>query len=140
MKLCVLPGLVLALSLVGCASIGPAQVDVLSKLLLAAEVGDPGHPDGENVVLMHFSHLGQVTTVSGEKVYVADRRAVIGGMLAPWGKNAILFFNGRHRYLGKLKYVQSPPLWGEGARLFISGNLEGFFNLVQGNVIDLSGG
>lgn len=91
MKLCVLPGLVLALSLVGCASIGPAQVDVLSKLLLAAELGDPGHPDGENVVLMHFSHLGQVTTVSGEKVYVADRRAVIAGMLAPRGKNAILF-------------------------------------------------
>lgn len=35
MKLCVLPGLVLALSLVDCASLGPAPVDVRWKLLLA---------------------------------------------------------------------------------------------------------
>ncbi len=140
MKLCVLPGLVLALSLVGCASLGPAPVDVRSKLLLAAEAGDPGHPDGKNVVLTHFSHVGHVTTDAGETVYVADRRAVIAGMLAPRGKNAILFFDGHHRYLGKLKYVHSRPLWCEGARLFLSGNLDGFFNPVQGNVIDLSGG
>ena len=43
MKLCVLPGLVLALSLVGCASLGQAPVDVRWKLLLAWEVGDFGH-------------------------------------------------------------------------------------------------
>ena len=140
MKLCVLSGLVLALSLVGCASLGPAPVDVRSKILLAAEAGDPGHPDGKNVVLTHFSHVGQVTTDAGETVYVADRRAVIARMLAPRGKNAILFFDGHHRYLGKLKYVHSRPLWCEGARLFLSGNLDGFFNPVQGNVIDLSGG
>ena len=35
MKLCLLPGLVLALSLVGCASLGQAPVDVRWKLLLA---------------------------------------------------------------------------------------------------------
>ena len=43
MKLCVLPGLVLALSLVGYPSFGPAPVDVRSRLLLAAEASDSGH-------------------------------------------------------------------------------------------------
>ena len=46
MKLCVLPRLVLALSLVGCALFGPAPVDVRSRLLLAAEAGDSGPSDG----------------------------------------------------------------------------------------------
>ena len=47
MKLCVLPGLVLALSLVGYASFGPAPVDVRSSLLLAAEASDSGHSAGD---------------------------------------------------------------------------------------------
>ena len=47
MKLCVLPGLVLTLSLVGCASFGPAPVDVRSRLLLAAEASDSGHSAGD---------------------------------------------------------------------------------------------
>ena len=47
MKLCVLPGLVLALSLVGCASFGPAPVDVRSRLLLAEEASDSGHSAGD---------------------------------------------------------------------------------------------
>jgi len=46
MKLCVLPGFVLALSLVGCASLGTDPVDMRWKLLLAAEAGDSGHSDG----------------------------------------------------------------------------------------------
>ena len=47
MKLCVLLGLVLALILVGCASFGPASVDVRSRLLLAAEPSDSGHSAGD---------------------------------------------------------------------------------------------
>ena len=140
MILRVLAGLGLAMSLAGCASLGPVPVDIRAKLLPAANVGDPDHPDGENVVLTHFSHVGQLTTDAGGTIYVVDRRAVIAGMLALLGKNAILFFDSRHRYLGKLKYVHSRPLWCEGARLFLYGNLDGFFNPVNGNVIDLSGG
>ena len=47
MKLCVLPGFVLALSLVGCASLGTDPVDVRWKLLLAAEASDSGHSAGD---------------------------------------------------------------------------------------------
>ena len=46
MKLCVLSGLVLTLSLVGCASFGPAPVDERSRLLLAAEANS-GHSAGD---------------------------------------------------------------------------------------------
>ena len=47
MKLCVLPWLVLALSLVGCASFGPAPVGVRLRLLLAAEASDSEHSAGD---------------------------------------------------------------------------------------------
>lgn len=133
-------GLALAMSLAGCASLGQAPVDVRSKLLTAAKAGDSDFPDGEHVVLTHFSHVGQVTTKASETIFVVDRRAVLAGMLAPRGQNAILFFSGDFRYLGKLKYVHSRPLWCEGSRLFLSGNLDGFFNPVKGNAIDLSEG
>ena len=57
MKLCVLPGLVLALSLVGCASFGPAPVDVRSRLLLAAEASDSGHSAGDRSHISMAKHL-----------------------------------------------------------------------------------
>ena len=57
MKLCVLPGLVLTLSLVGCASFGPAPVDVRSRLLLAAEASDSGHTDGDRSHSRLAKHL-----------------------------------------------------------------------------------
>jgi len=61
MKLCVLPGLVLALSLVGCASFGPAPVDVRSRLLLAAEASDSGHFAGDR------SHIGLAKLLARRK-------------------------------------------------------------------------
>ncbi|MBC8242993.1 MAG: hypothetical protein H8E20_01250 [Verrucomicrobia bacterium] len=120
--------------------VGQAPVDARSELLAAAKAGDSDFPDGEHVVLTHFSHVGQVTTKAGETIFVVDRRAVLAGTLAPRGQNAILFFSGDFRYLGQLKYVHSRPLWCEGSRLFLSGNLDGFFNPVKGNAIDLSDG
>ena len=57
MKLCVLPGLVLALSLVGCASFGPAPVDVRSRSLLAAEASDSGHSAGDRSDSRLAKHL-----------------------------------------------------------------------------------
>ena len=57
MKLCVLPGLVLTLSLVGCASFGPAPVDVSSRLLLAAEASDSGHSAGDRSHISFAKHL-----------------------------------------------------------------------------------
>ncbi len=57
MKLCVLLGLVLALILVGCASFGPAPVDVRSRLLLAAEASDSGHSAGDRSHSRLAKHL-----------------------------------------------------------------------------------
>ncbi len=61
MKLCVLPGLVFALSLVGCASFGPAPVDVRSRLLLAAEASDSGHSAGDR------SHISSAKLLARRK-------------------------------------------------------------------------
>ena len=57
MKLCVLSGLVLTLSLVGCASFGPAPVDERSRLLLAAEASDSGHSAGDRSHSRLAKHL-----------------------------------------------------------------------------------
>lgn len=125
--------------LCGCA--GTPQVsDVRSFLLASAERGDPNFPDGHSVVLTHFSHVGQLVSSSGDLVYVADRRAVIAGMLAPRGQNYITFFDDQFRYLGKIRYVSSRPLWCDGSRLYLFDDLDGFSTSLSGNVIDIADG
>ena len=57
MKLCVLPELVLALRLVGCASFGQAPVDVRSRLLLAAEASYSRHSAGDRSHSRLAKHL-----------------------------------------------------------------------------------
>ncbi len=114
--------------------------DVRAALLASAEKSDPDHPDGSKLLLTHFSHLGRLTTSKGKTIFVADRRAVIAGMLAPRGRNAILFFDGRFRFLGKVGYVASRPLWCENGKLYLFGDLDGFATGLSGNVIDLTDG
>src|SRR5204862_4038457 len=104
----------------GCASRPSRQLaDVRSALLASAKRSDPDFPDSHNLVLTHFSHVGQLVSSSGEVIYVADRRAVIAGMLAPRGQNYITFFDDQFRYLGKVGYALSRPLWCEGSRLYL---------------------
>src|SRR6185503_13861634 len=70
----------------GCASVESSHLsDVRSSLLASARRSDPDFPDGRDVLLTHFSHVGQLVSSKGEVVYVADRRAVLAGMLAPRG-------------------------------------------------------
>ena len=127
--------------LCGCASLPSDQgSDVRSALLASARRSDSDFPDSHSVVLTHFSHIGQLVTSSGEVVYVADLRAVIAGMLAPRGRNYITFFDGQFRYLGKVEYVSSRPLWCDESRLYLFGDLDGVATGLSGNVIDIAGG
>lgn len=137
---------VLAALLIGCAS-RPSSTprDIRAALLEAARNGDPYFPDGENVILTHFSQVGELWTDRGGRIFVADQRAVLAGMLAPRGQNRISFFDERLVYLGSIGYVHSRPLWCDGSKLYLFGDLDGFPQLGQeyppgGNVIDVAAG
>ena len=114
--------------------------DVRAALLASAQTSDPDFPDGQTTILTHFSHVGQVTSSSGQVIHIADGRAVVAGMLAPRGRNYITFFDGHFRYLGKVGYVQSRPLWCDGSRLYLFGDLDGSATGLSGNVFDVADG
>jgi hypothetical protein len=58
----------------------------------------------------------------------------------PRGQNYVCFFDGRFRFLGKVGYVNSRPLWCDCSKLYLFGNLDGFVAGPSGNVIDVAGG
>jgi hypothetical protein len=127
----------------GCATAHPR--DVRAVLLDSAKYSEPGFPDSRQVLLTHFSYVGHVVTSQGDVIYVVDQRGVIAGMRAPRGQNFIVFFDQHFRYLGQIGYVQSRPLWCDGSRLYLFGDLDGSPQSGQsmpvgGNVIDLADG
>ena len=127
----------------GCATAHPP--DVREALLDAARHSEPGFPDGRQILLTHFSYVGHLVTSQGEVIYVVDQRGVIANMQAPRGQNFIVLFGQQFRYLGKIGYVQSRPLWCDGSRLYLFGDLDGFPQPGQsippgGNVIDVADG
>jgi len=71
---------------------------------------------------------------------VADRRTVVAGMSAPRGLNYITFFAEDFTYLGKFLYIKARPLWCEGGKLYLFGNLDGGTVSDGNNTIDVSGG
>src|SRR5262245_1305187 len=137
-RLFTLVGAMVALA-TGCVSV-KQNSDIRAALLASAEKSDPDFPDGRNSVLTHFSHVGQLVTTSGDVIYVADRSAVLAGMLAPRGQNFITFFDQQFRYLGKIRYTESRPLWCDGSRLYLFGELDSLVNGLSGNVIDVARG
>jgi len=104
----------------------------------SASVSDPEL--SSPVVLTHFSHVCQLVENNGDVVYVADRRAVLPDMPMPRGLNYITFFAEDFTYLGKLRYVHSRPLWCDGSKLYLFGNLDVNELPGNGNVIDVSKG
>jgi hypothetical protein len=118
---------------------GKAPLDIREVLIQGAKKGDKEFPDGKDVLLVHFSYLGKLHTRDGV-IYVADMRSALANMPAPRGVNAIMFFDRRLHYLGKQRFAASMPLWCEGGKLFLFGDLDGFSEIGQGNVIDLTRG
>ncbi|MEW6128358.1 MAG: hypothetical protein AB1757_15070 [Acidobacteriota bacterium] len=116
-----------------------AGLDIRESLLASAKKADKTFPDDKDVLLTHFAYLGALKTTEG-KIFVVNMRSVLKGMSAPHGVNYIMFFNQRHRFLGKLNYASSMPLWCEGGKVYLFGDLDGISNPGEGNVIDLSNG
>ncbi len=114
-------------------------VDLREMLASSAKKADKEFPDGKDVLLTHFSYLGKLLTKEGV-IYVVDMRSVLNSMSAPRGVNYIMFFDSKYKFLGKQNYASSMPLWCEEGKLFLFGDLDGFSDRGDGNVIDLSDG
>ncbi|HEV2329749.1 MAG TPA: hypothetical protein VGY56_13285 [Verrucomicrobiae bacterium] len=145
-KTCWLPCLLMLVTMFSGCSVTPRNpYDVRTALLDSAKKSEPNFPDGHELLLTHFSYLGRLVTSQGDVIYVVDQRGVVADQPAPHGQNFIAFFDRHFRYLGKISYVQSRPLWCEGSRLYLFGNLDGFPQSGQsflpgGNVIDVARG
>jgi hypothetical protein len=113
--------------------------DIREGLPSSAKKADKDFPDGNDVLLTHFSYLGKLQTKKGV-IYVANMRSVLNNMNAPRGVNYIMFFDNKYEFLGKQNYASSMPLWCEEGRLFLFGDLDGFSDRGDGNVIDLTDG
>lgn len=111
----------------------------LRERLLKSATRAKDFPDGKSLQLTHFAYVGKTKSKKGV-VYIVDLRSVVTGMPAPRGVNAILFFDSAYRYLGRESYVSSSPLWCEGGKLYLFGDLDGNSEKGVGNVIDLSEG
>ena len=115
--------------------------NIRQTLLTSAQTSDPDFPsESREPILTHFSHVCELSTEYGQILYVADRRAVIAGMLAPRGLNYITFFSEDFMYLGKFRYSNSRPLWCDGGKLYLLGDLDADNIPSVGNVIDVSRG
>jgi hypothetical protein len=113
--------------------------DIRDMLASSAKKADKDFPDGKEVLITHFSYLGKLQTREGV-IYVADMRSVLNNMSAPRGVNYIMFFDNKYKFLGKQSYASSMPLWCEEGKLYLFGDLDGFSDRGDGNVIDLSDG
>lgn len=118
----------------------PPPTDIREALLVSARKHEGDFPDGKTVQLTHFSQVCTLRTAQKKRIYVADQRSVLTGMPSPRGVNYIVFFDQQFRYLGKLSYASSRPLWCEGSRLFLFGDLDGLNQGRSGNVVDLKAG
>jgi|SRR5579871_1766581 len=136
--------------LTGCGVNPTGPVDVRAALLQSAKQSDPDFPDGRDLVLTHFSHIGQLVDSRRQVIYVAEQHSVTTKALSPHGQRFIAFFDKQFRYLGKFGFDGSNPLWCDGSRLFLYGDLQRvFFNTdldrklqkyPPGNVIDVADG
>ena len=116
-------------------------LDIRSLLLASARKEEAGFPDGHNVLLTHFSDVGQLVTADGEVIYVADQRAVIADQISPHGLNYIVFFDREFHVLGRIGYVNSRPLWCDGGKLYLFGDLDSRVSeYAPGNVVDVTDG
>ena len=136
--------------LIGCVAPSEESCDVRAAMLESARRKEPDFPDGRYLVLTHFAHVGRLVTARGDVIYVADQHSVTADALSPHGQRFIVFFGKQFRYLGKLGYGRSAPLWCEGSRLYLWGDLDRQFcnsnpdrwlkDVPPGNVVDVAAG
>ena len=125
-------------------------LDVRAALLASAKKNGPDFPDGRNLVLTHFAEVGSLVTLLGDNIYVIDQYSVTADAMAPHGQAFIVFFDNKFRFLGKIGYGRSSPLWCDGGKLYLRGDLDRKFynsdldkhleNISPGNVIDVAEG
>ncbi len=125
-------------------------LDVRAALLASAKKNEPDFPDGRNLVLTHFAEVGSLVTLRGDVIYVIDQYSVTADTMAPHGQAFIVFFDNKFRFLGKIGYGRSSPLWCDGGKLYLRGDLDRIFynsdldkrleNISPGNVIDVAEG
>ena len=144
--------LLLALSgvLTGCIATSTKPVDVRTALLESAKKSEPDFPDGRNLVLTHFAEIGQLVTARGDVIYVIEQFSVTADAMSPHGQSFIVFFDKKFQFLGKIGFGKSYPLWCEGSKLYLRGDLDRKFfntdldrrleNVPPGNVIDVANG
>jgi hypothetical protein len=142
--------LVLSGVLTGCVATSGKRVDVRAALLESAKKSEPDFPDGRNLVLTHFAEIGQLVTSRGDVIYVIEQFSVIADAMAPHGQSFIVFFDKKFQFLGKIGFGKSYPLWCEGSKLYLWGDLDRRFfnsdldrrleNVPPGNVIDVANG
>jgi hypothetical protein len=142
--------LVLSGFLSGCVAPSTRPVDVRGALLESARKTEPGFPDGRDLVLTHFAEVGQLMTSRGDVIYVIEQFSVTADELAPHGQAFIVFFDKKLRFLGKIGYSKSRPLWCKGSKLYLWGDLDRtsgntdldrrLQEIPPGNVIDVANG
>lgn len=145
LKMLVVPVFCLLLILSTQANSSPqaAPENIRQVLLASAQASDPDlASNNPGLILTHFSHVCELSTDDGKTIYVGDRRAVLGEISAPRGLNFITFFAEDFTYLGKGKfqYLNARPLWCNGGKLFLFGNLDSGNVPARSNVIDVSRG
>jgi hypothetical protein len=137
--------LVILILLIICSIYGFGQtrrkvVDIRDLLLQSSKTSDKDFPDGKDVLLRHFSYAGKLKTKVGI-IYVVNMGILLNHMSAPRAFNYIGFYNNKYKFLGKISYTESMPLWCEAGKVYLFGDLDGLEESQgRGNVIDLSDG
>ena len=122
----------------GCTASRAGMVDVRRAMFLSSMGNDPYFPDGQHLLLTHFSHIGDAT-IDGVRLRVAYGRTVIPGMPAPRGQAWLLFYRSDCSFLHKYPIdASSPPLYVNGPYAYFFG--EQTNGASRGNVLDLGDG
>ena len=137
--------------LTGCVVTSTKPLDVRAALLGIGEekVSQSSRMAGI-LVLTHFAEIGQLVTSRDDVIYVIEQFSVTADAMAPHGQAFIVFFDKNFQFLGKIGFGKSYPLWCEGSKPYLWGDLDRKFsntdldrrleNVPPGNVIDVTNG
>ena len=109
--------------------------DTRQSLLTAAKSQDPHFPNGTDVILTRFAHIGEVSA-QGRHLRVVHASSVIPNMPAPRGDSWLYLFE-KNQLITRWP-IDAFPLWCDGSKIYFFGiQTDG---LTEGNAIDLNTG